>query len=74
MKAHEPAWKRCSLSHVRDTEHTLGIVFGCVRPRSLWAWVVFWDTGKASGVESTSNSARLQAEDCAKQVEGRWPK
>lgn len=67
-------WKsHASRSYVRDTEHTQGFVFGCSRPVQLWAWVVFWSCGKAAGVEQGMRSAKLRAEDCALQVESRWP-
>lgn len=66
-------WKRRdSRSYKRETKHTQGFIFGCSRPVQLWAWVVFWSHGKASGVESGLHQARAQAEDCAGQVEGRW--
>lgn len=68
------SWERHDIrSYVRDTEHTQGFVFGCSRPNQLWAWAVFWTTGKASGVEQGHYQAKLHAEDCARQVEERWP-
>ena len=60
-------------SYSRNTAHTQAFVFGCSRPSQLWAWVVVWSSGKAAGVEQGMHSAKIHAEDCARQVETRWP-
>lgn len=47
-------------------------VFGCSRPSRLWAWVVFWSNGKASGVEQSFAKAKVKAGQCSAQIESKW--
>lgn len=68
-----PTWKRYDKrSYVYQTKHVTAFVFGCSRPVQLWAWVAFWSSGKAGGVEQGFRKAQDQASDCIMQIEMRW--
>lgn len=74
-KALSDGWSRHDhRSYRRQTPNCLAYIFGASRPVQMWAWVVYWRRGKASGVEDGFNLARHEAANTMQQIEERSPK
>jgi len=60
-------------SYRRETPQYQAFVFGASRPTQMWAWAVWWKSGRAGGVEQGFRAAKTQAEQTIRQIEERMP-
>src|SRR5271156_4230446 len=72
MRPKDAAWYEGDRIYTRHSPHTQSFVFGSAR-FCMWAWVVYWGDGSASGVERVFRTAVKRADESIRQVEARWP-